>query len=207
MATALKDLSDVDFYIYLDGSIEYVTRAHRIAFAKTLQQELATQGLHYPELRLGESRIHGIDGCSGGQPAVDFDVIFARFAGQEPRVPPARYTLPHAVQLACCFLRLMPEAYTNLVRPQSSALIELVHAEAQAAGYAGARVCASLCRRRCPLCCLAAQLAPATRCFACLLHRSAQDNDQSLANIRRPAPPPPQCAPQAPTLSCCCSAC
>jgi hypothetical protein len=136
MAVALSGLSDCDFYVRMDDSVPDVTRAQRVQIANDVADELRRRGLRYADVRLGEKRIHGVGGDDG---APDFDVVFARFTGAPPSVAPVRRALSPAVQLSVCALRLMPEVYTDLMQPQSSALIEFVEAEeAQAPGGARA---------------------------------------------------------------------
>ena len=68
----------------------------------------------------------------------NFDVIFAHYQPRPPARPPARYKLTPAERSAVRFLRLMPEEFTNLRRPQASALEEWVLAEAARTGLADA---------------------------------------------------------------------
>lgn len=125
MAVALTGLSDTDFYVSMHTSLPPVTRAQRVQIAEALERKLAARSIHYDALRLRENRIHGV----GGGLAPDFDVVFKRFAGEPPKQQPNRRPLSMPVQLAACFIRLMPEVYTNLVQPQSSALIDWAEAE------------------------------------------------------------------------------
>lgn len=135
MAVALDGLSDADFYVRLDNTIDHVTRSERLAFAEDLSHDLVSEGLYY-DLKLGQKRIHGVNGSRFDEDgeeyyAPDFDVVFARSASHAP-LPPRRRRLPPAVQQVCCFLRLLPGVYTNLAQPQSSALIDWVEAECAA---------------------------------------------------------------------------
>ncbi|KIZ05802.1 hypothetical protein MNEG_2156 [Monoraphidium neglectum] len=130
MAVALEGLSDADFFVRMDDTIPAVTRAQRVKFVSDLQSTLPRYGLVYPQpLELRESRIRSAAGMYMGAPAPPFDVLFERFASQKPRRQPARRPLAGEVQLVVCALRLMPLHFTNLVQPQSSALIDWVEGE------------------------------------------------------------------------------
>ena len=149
---AIRGVSDVDFYVSMDSTLAPVTRAGRVAFAARLRDALAAEGLRFADLHLGQQRIRGVGGAvigggsgSGRAPGggsgsgldvPNFDVIFAHYQPRPPARPPARYKLTPAERSAVRFLRLMPEEFTNLRRPQASALEEWVMVEAARTGLA-----------------------------------------------------------------------
>jgi hypothetical protein len=127
--TAVKGISDCDFFIKLDSTTPFVTQRQRQKLEKAIKHHLQGACVSF-ETRFGENRIHmtqGMfqDGRGTARVTPDVDIVFERYKHSVKKPPSSSNDKPsHTGQKAVQYIKSMPQIFTNLPGPTKSMYVE-----------------------------------------------------------------------------------